>query len=72
MHPLVRSAYMKKDSTSSREEDVLVLETSYKSEDMEFGGFDSYLCDLVSDLQDLKDQAEQQGGSVDRVDIRMH
>lgn len=72
-HPLVRDAYLKKEaSTNNRGKDVLVIEARSDDEDMEFGGFDSYLYDLVTDLQNLKQQAEEQAGSIDRVDICTH
>lgn len=74
-HPLVRSAYLKKESRANRrEQDVLVLEAHSKDQNqhMEFGDFDSYLYDLVSDLEGLKEQALRQGSSIDRVDICAH
>ena len=72
-HPLVRDAYLKREANpDGREEDVLVIEAGSDECDMEFGGFDNYLYDLVADLQDLKEQAEKQTGSIDRVDIGTH
>ncbi len=74
-HPLVRSAYLKKETgRNSNEQDVLVLDVHSKdpSQHMEFGDFDSYLYDLVSDLEGLKEQALRQGASVNRVDICAH
>lgn len=71
-HPLVRKAYMKSEaSLGKRDEHVLVLDT-YSEEETEFRGFDTYLYDLVTDLQNLKDQAERDGFSVERIDIRTH
>ena len=73
-HPLVRNAYLKKAASLSdqKEEDVLVLEAYGDDSELELGNFDSYLYDLVADLEDLKDQAEKQVGSIDRVDICTH
>lgn len=72
-HPLVRDAYLKKEAgLGKREKDVLVIEARNDNSDMEFGGFDNYLYDLVTDLQNLKEQAEKQAGSIDRVDICTH
>jgi hypothetical protein len=74
-HPMVQKAYLKKDLTSNEnKEDVLVLET-YESEqdDQNFSSFDSYLVDLLTDLQSLKDQAEHKAGKhIGRVDIQRH
>jgi hypothetical protein len=75
-HPLVKSAYTKKDfNNSDRQHDssILVIETNFNSNDKhETGDFDSYLVDLLVDLQDLKEQAEKEVGTVSRVDIRHH
>lgn len=73
VHPLVRSAYMKRSETHDhRQEDVLVLETYAHDENEELCGFDTYLIELLTDLEDLKSQAEQRVGSIDRVDISRH
>ena len=72
-HPLVRDAYLIKEASSkNKQEEVLVLEAFGNSEDMEFGNFDSYVYDLVTDLQALKEQAEKQSCFIDRVDICTH
>lgn len=75
-HPLVKSAYTKKDFSNSdrhHESSVLVIETNFNSSDKhETGDFDTYLIDLLADLQELKDQAEKEIGTVSRVDIRHH
>lgn len=74
-HPLVRSIYMKKDYHHDRNaENILVIETNFAQQeaDSDHETFDSYLVDLLIDLQDLKDQAEKEIGAVDRVDIRRH
>lgn len=71
-HPLVREAYLKKDfGTGHKDKDVLVIETLDPDfDDIDHELFDSYLIDLLVDLGDLKNQAEQKVGSFDRVDIR--
>lgn len=72
-HRLVRDAYFKKEANpDSREENVLVIEARINSEDMELGGFDGYLYDLITDLENLKAQAEQQADPIDRIDICTH
>lgn len=73
-HPLVRSIYMKKDfSRYHRHADsILVIETNFAQQNDQHDDFDSYLVDLLIDLQDLKNQAEKEIGLVDRVDIRRH
>jgi hypothetical protein len=72
-HPLVSSLYMRKDFGSNhRGEDVLVIEASFPRPDDDYRTFDSYLMDLLVDLEDLKGKVENQIGKFDRVDIRTH
>lgn len=74
-HPLIKNAYFKKDCTTNKnkEEDVLVLETYHHSKkSSEYETFDTYMIDLLTDLQDLKDQAEAKIGHIDRIDICQH
>ena len=73
-HPLVRSIYMKKDYSRDRHhaDNILVIETNFTQQQDDHEDFDSYLVDLLIDLQDLKNQAEKEIGLVDRVDIRRH
>ncbi len=72
-HPLVRDAYLKKElGIHMREEDILVLEADIPDDDDKDAGFDCHLVELLSDLQKLKDQAEQKVGSIDRIDIRKY
>lgn len=74
VHPLVRNAYFKKDCTAQNQhhEDVLVLETAFDRDGQEYESFDSYLYDLLLDLEELKKQAEIKFGHIDRIDIRSH
>lgn len=71
-HPLVSDIYLKKEfGYGHHSENVLVIEArSNDDEEMEFNTFDSYLIDLLTDLEDLKEQAEEKIGKFDRVDIR--
>ncbi len=71
-HPMVTSMYLKKDYGSSGDEDVLVIETNYSKSEEDYESFDSYLMDLLLDLNDLKRQAEDKIGHFDRIDIRTH
>lgn len=74
-HPLISSIFLKKDFSdpSKYHEDVLVIETNFNHNDAEHDeAFDSYLIELLSDLNDLKVQAEEKIGKFDRVDIRTH
>jgi hypothetical protein len=75
-HPLVADMYLKRDNSDQHTpEDVLVIHTTVTEDGMaesEFNSFDSYLIDLLTDLEDLKAHAEKQIGSFDRVDIRAH
>lgn len=73
VHPLVSSMYLKKDLSDDRcPENVLVIETNFHQQDGVDHNSDSYLMDLLIDLQDLKDKAEKEIGTVTRVDIRRH
>ena len=72
-HPLVRDAYMKKDSSlKEHNSDVLVLEMTNDEHEADVSGFDSYLIDLLTDLEGLKGQAEERLGHIDRIDIITH
>lgn len=72
-HPYVHSIYLKKDfGTKERKQDVLVIETIRAKAQADGDSFDSYLIDILTDLKDLKEQAEEQIGHFDRVDIRTH
>lgn len=75
-HPLVTDMYLKRDNSNRRtSEDVLVIQTVARENDAdesEFNSFDTYLIDLLTDLEDLKALVEHQTGPFDRVDIRSH
>lgn len=73
-HPSVRDAYLKTVSNPdhTKFEDVLVLETYHEDGKQELDGFDSYLIELLNDLEDLKNKAEAKVGHIDRVDICHH
>ncbi len=71
VHPLVRSMYLKKDLEAGHAgENILVIETNFTQQDVTAD--DTYLVDLLIDLQDLKDKAEKEIGTINRVDIRRH
>jgi hypothetical protein len=71
-HPMIASMYLKKDFGSDGNEDVLVIETNYSKSEEDYESFDSYLMELLIDLNDLKRQAEDKIGRFDRIDIRTH
>ena len=75
-HPLIREIYLKKEfgNGSLKHEDVLVIETvpHDHNENPAHENFDSYLIDILTDLDDLKMQAQSKVGHFDRVDIRSH
>jgi len=75
-HPMIREIYMKKDfgNGSLKHEDVLVIETKPQQhhDDIAHESFDSYLIDILADLDDLKTQVQSKVGHFDRVDIRSH
>ncbi len=70
-HPLVSSIYLRKDfdRRNGHPEDVLVIKTSFSDPDYDYETFDSYLVDLLLDLETLKKQAETCIGPFDRIDI---
>lgn len=71
VHPLVHSMYLKKDYHAGHVgENILVIETNFHQQDA--SNDDTYLVDLLIDLQDLKDKAEKEIGTINRVDIRQH
>ncbi len=76
-HPLVASMYFKKEFTHHHHpEDVLVIETTVKDDDLDDDAdntsFDTYLAELLTDLEGLKAKAEEQVGHIDRIDIRSY
>lgn len=76
-HPMVREIYLKKDFGNGglKHEDVLVIETmphEKSGDNLDYESFDSYLIDILADLDDLKMQAQSKVGHFDRVDIRSH
>ncbi len=74
-HPLINEMYMKKDYSNPRgEQNVLVIQAKAHHEEDEYDheSFDSYLVEILTDLNDLKHRAELQIGHFDRVDIRTY
>lgn len=75
-HPLVADMYLKKNTKAmngSKDQDVLVIETRKNTSlnnETEYDSFDSYLIDLLLDLEELKAKAEKKIGTFDRIDIR--
>lgn len=70
-HPRIASAFI----TKKADENILILEMhpdmidAHANHDL----FDSYLNEVLMDLEELKRRAEEQAGSVDHIDIRrMH
>ncbi|MGB1077459.1 MAG: hypothetical protein ACPG05_04055 [Bdellovibrionales bacterium] len=69
-HPLVRDAYVKKEAKPNHvEQDVLVLEMVDDEHEGDTSSFDSYLLDLLIDLESLKHQVQENGTIFHRVDI---
>lgn len=74
-HPLVNEMYLKRNRDSlDHEEGILVIETNFPDSDdvYEHEAYDSYMINLLFDLNDLKEKARFQVGPFDRVDIRTH
>ena len=70
-HPQVASIYLKKDLNKGfGSQDILVIETNYDDHEDEYESFDSYLMNLLTDLDDLQRQAEEKIGTFDQVEIR--
>ncbi len=68
-HPLVRSMYLKHGTGG----DVLVIETNFSQDKNDYELYDSYMTELLFDLENITTIAEQRVGHIDRVDIRtMH
>lgn len=70
-HPLIANMYLKKDFGNDNQS-VLVIDTNFADSEENHEEFDSYLTDLLLDLEDLKKEAESRVGKFDRVDIRTH
>lgn len=71
-HPLIKEAYLKSDIHSDgRRDQILVIQAASQNE-VEEHSFDTYLANLLNDLQDLQQQFEDQIGHFDRVDICTH
>ncbi len=68
-HPLVADIYLKKDLIN-KHNNVLVIEARNNENFNDHEEYDSYLIDLLVDLEDLKNKAQQKVGSFDRIDIR--
>ena len=72
-HPLVSSICIRKGvGTGNQQEDILVIDTKFPDDEENKDMFDSYLMDLLADLEELKNQAEKKIGKFDRVDIKTH
>jgi hypothetical protein len=72
-HPHVKEIYLKQEyHADTREQRVLVIETSDHDDKDNHEMFDSYLIDLLGDLRNLQIQAAGKVGKIDRVDIRTH
>ncbi len=68
---MASSIYLKKDySAPEGAQDVLVIQTNYDGSASDYDSFESYMMDLLGDLQDLQEQAEKEVGHFDRIDIR--
>lgn len=70
-HRLASAIYTKQELDSeARSQNVLVIKTSFPDADDDYEMFDTYLCELLMDLEELKRQAEKSVGDVDRIDIQ--
>lgn len=68
-HPLIADMYLKKDI---KNKNVLVISAHSHEEIDDYEDYDSYLIDLLSDLDVLKSKLEEQNNYFDRIEIRTH
>lgn len=66
-HPLIEAMYVKHETNGK---DVLIIETNFSQDKTNLELYDLYMTELLFDLENLKDLAEQKAGHIDRVDIR--
>ena len=66
-HPLIASMYVKQEVEGSH---VLIIETNFSQDKTDSEVYDSYLTELLFDLENLKEIATEKAGNIDRVDIR--
>lgn len=64
-HPLIASMYVKHEG-----EDILVIETNFSQDKNDHILYDSYMTELLFDLENITQLAEERVGHIDRVDIR--
>ncbi len=69
-HPHINEMYLCKEAgaTPAMNKGVLVIETNAMDENS--SDYDSYILDLLIDLNDLKSRVEEKVGAFDRIDIR--
>ncbi len=70
-HPLISDMYLKKDF-SSKKQNILVIRARSQGdndENLDHDAFDSYLVDLLTDLEELKNKVQKKVGKFSRVDI---
>lgn len=66
-HPLVQSMYVKHELGG---DDVLIIETNFAQSSETTDTYDSYMTELLFDLENLRQIVEEKTGPIDRVDIR--
>ncbi len=66
-HPLIEAMYVKHEQGGA---DVLIIETNFSAEKTDGEVYSSYMTELLFDLENLKEIAEEKIGHIDRVDIR--
>ena len=72
-YPGIAAMYKKRDyHIDGNAEDVLIIETNFGDKGYEDRTFDSYMTDLLLDLESIKDQAEERVGHIDRIDIKAY
>ena len=75
-HPNIADMYIKHHSIgrTNKIRKILIIETNARpqntSPNQDYAEHDSYLIDLLIDLEDLKKQVEAKVGKLDEIDIR--
>ncbi|MDY0029066.1 MAG: hypothetical protein RBR86_03890 [Pseudobdellovibrionaceae bacterium] len=74
-HPLVSDLYVKREwgrHSPFECQDVLVIEANFSDRVMNYNAYSALLSELMLALPHIKDQVEDNVGSIDRIDIKTH
>lgn len=74
-HPLVSDIYVKREYVRGNPamcNDVLVIEANFSDAKVDYQVYSAKLAELLMALPFIRDQVEENVGSIDRVDIKTH